>query len=94
MANYYVLNAEEEACLLKKQVGKGGFQDFMRKRQKSYRHGSQELPVLTEEEIDQAQRYAFDYGQGTWEEDLKAIFARHLGPNLGRDQPDHTSQKA
>jgi hypothetical protein len=84
VAKYYVLNAEEEACLLKPQRGQGGFQTFMRNRQKAYRKGTQELPVLTDEEIGQAQRYAFDYKQGGWEEDLKAIFSRHLGPNLGR----------
>ena len=84
MAKFYVLNKAEEDRLLKPQKGKGGFQDFMRKRQESYRPASQELPVLTDEEIDRAQRYAFDHGQGTWEEDLKTIFSRHLGPNLGR----------
>lgn len=86
MANYFVLNEQEEACLLKPQRGKGGFQSFMRGLQGSYRRGSQELPTPTDDQVDQIQRYAFDYGQGTWEEDLKTIFARHLGPNLGRNQ--------
>jgi len=29
-------------------------------------------------------RYAFDYGNGGWEDRLTAIFARTLGPRLGR----------
>src|SRR5689334_23008143 len=74
--SYYVLNATEEARLLKRVNGKGGFQSFMRDLQKSYRKGSQELPHLSDEDLDQMQRYAFDYRQGGWEDDLKTIFAR------------------
>jgi len=29
-------------------------------------------------------RYAFFYGNGGWEDRLRAIFERSLGPNLGR----------
>ena len=83
-SRFLVLNKEEESHLLKRQNGQGGFQSFMRRLQKQYRRGTQELPV-TDDDIDQIQRYAFDYQQGGWEEDLKAIFARHLGPTLGRD---------
>jgi hypothetical protein len=84
MAKYYVLNEAEEACLLKPVKGRGGFQTFMRRLQNSYRRGSQELPVLTDDDLEQMQKYAFDYGHGKWEEDLKTIFSRHLGPSLGR----------
>lgn len=84
MARYFVLDETEESALLKTQTGKGGFQSFMRRKQSEYRRGSQELPI-TDEDIDQIQRYAFDYEQGGWENDLKAVFSRHLGPTLGRE---------
>jgi len=84
-SRFLVLNKQEEACLLKPQRGKGGFQSLMRRLQDSYRSGSQELPELSPEDLKQVQAYAFDYEQGGWEDDLKTIFARHLGPNLGRE---------
>lgn len=84
MAKYFVLNPAEEAALLKEQKGSGGFQTLMRRLQKSYRRRSQELPVPSDHDIEQIQRYALDHGQGTWEEDLKILFSRHLGPTLGR----------
>jgi len=34
--------------------------------------------------IERIQRYAFDYGQGGWEERLVGIFGRNLGDRLGR----------
>ena len=40
-----------------------------------------ELPNIVLERIP---RYAFDYGNGGWENRLKSIFSRTLGPNLGR----------
>jgi hypothetical protein len=80
---YLVLNAQEEAALLKSQKGTGGFQSFMRRKQKEYRRGTQELPITTAD-LDQIPRYAFDYDEGGWEDDLIAIFSRHLGTNLGR----------
>jgi hypothetical protein len=83
-SRFLVLDEQEEAYLLKPQNGQGGFQTFMRRLQKAYRRASQELPI-TDDDIDQAQRYAFDYDQGGWENDLKAILARHLGPHLGRE---------
>jgi hypothetical protein len=33
-------------------------------------------------------KYAFDYKQDGWEDRLKAIFSRTLGPNLGREPAD------
>jgi hypothetical protein len=83
---YFVLNPSEEAALLKPQKGTGGFQSFMRRLQKAYRRPTQELPISAED-IEQMQRYAFDYAQGGWETDLRAIFSRHLGPTLGREPP-------
>lgn len=79
------LSSDEVLVLMKKQVGSGGYQSLMRRLQKGYRKGSQELPI-TQEDIEQIQRYALDHGQGTWEEDLLKIFSRHLGPTLGREE--------
>lgn len=43
--------------------------------------GRIELPDVLLERIP---KYAFDYGNGGWENRLKTIFARSLGENLGR----------
>ena len=39
---------------------------------------------LDAQDLDQIPRYAFDYGNGGWEERLRGIFERTLGPRLGR----------
>ena len=39
------------------------------------------IPPITLERI---QRYAFDYGNGGWENRLTSVFGRILGPKLGR----------
>jgi len=43
--------------------------------------GEIELPAII---LDRIAKYAFDYGNGGWEERLKEIFSRTLGDNLGR----------
>lgn len=43
--------------------------------------GTIELPDVLLERIP---RYAFDYGNGGWENRLKSIFGRALGDQLGR----------
>lgn len=45
------------------------------------RTGAIELPDIVLERIP---RYAFDYGNGGWEDRLKGIFSRTLGEDLGR----------
>jgi hypothetical protein len=82
-SQFLVLNEAEIEILLKPVRGQGGFQNLMRRLQNQYRHGTQELR-LEDEDIEDIQRYAFDYEQGGWEDDLKAMLARHLGPTLGR----------
>jgi hypothetical protein len=39
---------------------------------------------LSDQDLERIARYAFDYGNGGWENRLKGIFGRVLGPNLGR----------
>ena len=41
-----------------------------------------ETSDVTDQELEQIPRYAFDYGQGGWEDRLRAIFSRHLGGSL------------
>ncbi len=43
--------------------------------------GEIEIPPRILERI---QRYAFDYGNGGWENRLTSVFGRTLGPSLGR----------
>ncbi len=83
-SRFFVLDSSERAVLLKEQRGQGGFQTFMRRLQQQFRPGTNELK-LTDEDLDNIPHYAFDFeGGGGWEDDLKAIFSRYLGPNLGR----------
>ena len=77
---YIVLNEDEIGKLVKPQKGTGGFQSLMRRLQGQYRKGTQEL-LVTDEDLSDIQKYAFDYKQGGWEDDLKTIFERHVGPN-------------
>lgn len=84
MRRFLVLNDDEAGALRKPVRGKGGFQSLMRRLQGQYRAGTSEL-LIEDEDIEQIQHYAFDYAQGGWEDNLLAIFGRHLGPTLGRE---------
>ena len=63
--------------------GDGGFQSLMVKIQTRTNHATGEL-TLTPPLLERIPRYAFDYGNGGWENRLMAIFSRSLGPSLGR----------
>ena len=39
---------------------------------------------LDARDLEQISRYAFRYGNGGWEDRLKSVFERTLGPELGR----------
>jgi hypothetical protein len=39
---------------------------------------------LTQDMMEKIHRYAFAYKRGGWENGLKAIFSRHLGPKLDK----------
>ena len=39
---------------------------------------------LDARDLEQIPRYAFEYGNGGWEDRLKSVFERTLGPGLGR----------
>ena len=80
------LNDEEKNILQRQDPASesdGGFQNLLVTLQYllDEKTGTIELPSILLERIP---RYAFDYGNGGWEERLKSIFARTLGQNLGR----------
>jgi hypothetical protein len=61
----------------------GGFQKLLVDLQYSLNRQTGVLS-LTDEHEEKIPRYAFDYKNGGWEDRLKGIFSRALGPNLGR----------
>ena len=84
------LNEEEVLALLRQDPstrGQGGFQNLMLNLQDRLNKSTCEL-TLTDADIEQIRRYAFDYGNGGWEGRLNEVFERHLGPNLDAALPD------
>ena len=61
----------------------GGFQNLLVSLQKKTDRDTGRLD-LSPKDLERVRRYAFDYGNGGWESRLLAIFARSLGPRLGR----------
>lgn len=88
MARKIVVLDRDEIAKLDRQLAStardGGFQAFIIRLQEKLRRGTQEL-ILTDDELEEIQRYAFDYNQGGWQQRLLAIFERTLGPELGRE---------
>ena len=78
-----VLNASETSELNKPNTGEGGFQGFLEHLQRQLDRHTGEI-TLTDADLEKIPRYAFDYGNGGWEDRLIAMFSRHLGPELGR----------
>lgn len=60
----------------------GGWQSLMVGLQQKVNRSNNRLN-LSRTDIERLSRYAFDYGNGGWENRLRAIFERTLGPNLG-----------
>lgn len=80
------LNQEEMDILFSQPPsteGEGGFQNLLVGLQRRTNRNTGEL-TLNREDRERIPRYAFDYGQGGWEDGLKRIFQRTLGPHLGR----------
>ncbi len=80
------LNDGEKQSLLRQDPSTesdGGFQKLLITLQYllDENSGTIELPDVLLERIP---RYAFEYGNGGWENRLESIFSRTLGPNLGR----------
>lgn len=79
------LSDTEADELLKQDPSKakdGGYQAFLVKLQNKLNKTTRRLH-LDKDDLEKIPRYAFEYGNGGWENSLKAIFQRHLGPKLG-----------
>jgi hypothetical protein len=63
--------------------GDGGYQKLLVGLQKKLDPASSEL-LLSVQDLKRIPQYAFDYGNGGWEDRLVKIFGRSLGPKLGR----------
>ena len=64
----------------------GGFQSLLVKLQGQLDPDTCVL-LLDDDDLERIPRYAYDYGQGGWEDSLERIFRRTLGPGLGRNAP-------
>lgn len=66
--------------------GQGGFQSLLGSLQARTDRATGALK-LTDDDLKRISRYAFDYGNGGWEDRLKVIFERTLGANLSGQKP-------
>jgi hypothetical protein len=79
------LSAREVAvldCQLPSSRTKGGWQNLLVTLQERVNRSDRSL-VLDISDIEGIRRYAFSYGNGGWEDRLRSIFSRSLGPELG-----------
>lgn len=79
------LNAKEKASLFEQPPstkGRGGYQSLLVGLQE--RVDAQDAIDLTPADLERIQRYAFNYGNGGWEDRLTTIFSRTLGSGLGK----------
>jgi hypothetical protein len=83
-STYLDLNDQELAEIMRPVRGQGGIQDFMRHLQSRVNSATKTIR-LDNDDLENIPHYAFDYGQGGFEDRLTAAFSRELGPNLGRD---------
>jgi hypothetical protein len=83
-----VLDPQEIAVLDRQPAStkaNGGWQNLMVTLQQKLDRATGRL-TLTIRDIERIRRYAFNYGNGGWENRLRAIFQRTLGPSLGGQQ--------
>jgi len=81
-----ILNAEEIEILFRQDPATkedGGWQRLLVTLQELTDEATGEI-TIPPRIIERIQRYAFDYGNGGWENALMAIFSRNLGSRLGR----------
>jgi hypothetical protein len=64
----------------------GGWQALLVTLQERVNRGSGSI-TLHGSDLERIQRYAFDYGNGGWENRLREIFQRTLGPTFGKKYP-------
>lgn len=85
MKNITLNNHERQELFRQRPATKqdGGFQSLLVSLRKRTNPTTGDL-ILTSSDLERIARYAFDYGNGGWENRLIKIFARHVGPRLGR----------
>lgn len=86
MACTATLNQEEITTLdmqAPSTANDGGYQSFMVQLQSKLDRSTNEL-TLSDTDLAKIPKYAYDYGQGGWQNRLEAVFGRTLGPRLGR----------
>ncbi|WP_349934744.1 site-specific DNA-methyltransferase [Acetobacter sp. A11-2] len=87
MASKKIILTQDEMKLLLQQDPStrqdGGFQSLLVSLQERLNKTTGEL-TLENSDLERIPKYAFDYHQGGWEDRLKDIFGRNLGPKLGR----------
>jgi hypothetical protein len=71
------LNASEIGRLMQPAVGQGGFQSLLQHLQGKLNQQTGSIS-LSDEDRGKICRYAYDYGNGGWETQLKLIFGNHL----------------
>jgi hypothetical protein len=80
------LTASEMSALLKQdpsRKNRGGWQRLLVTLQEKLSRPDGSLN-LSAKDLERIPRYAFDYKNGGWENYLKTVFGRVLGPSLGR----------
>lgn len=81
-----ILNAGETEILFRQDPATkddGGWQRLLITLQELTDQSSGEITIPSRT-LEKIPRYAFDYGNGGWENRLNSIFGRTLGPKLGR----------
>jgi hypothetical protein len=81
-----ILTAAEIAELDKQDAATaadGGYQSLLVSLQQRVDRASGKLTLMADD-LRRIPMYAFDYGNGGWEDRLVAAFGRTLGPRLGR----------
>ena len=81
------LNQNELALLFEQDPSSrsaGGFQNFLVKLQEKTNRRTGDIE-LTISDLERIARLAFDYQQGGWQNQIRRIFGRVLGEDLGRD---------
>jgi hypothetical protein len=77
------LNAAEQEILNRGIEGQGGYQGLLEDLQAGVQPDGS--ITLNDTQLERIPRYAFEYGNGGWEDRLTGVFGRTLGPRLDGD---------
>lgn len=80
----FTLNDGERDALFRQDpatASDGGWQSLLVKLQNQTDSNTGEIRVY-DDDARRIRQYAFNYGNGGWENRLTATFGRHMGPNL------------